>query len=145
MTNEEAIKEIKRDNCRWYKNEEMCLWATEGFGSCKDCCYNKAITALEHQHCEDCISRAKLKEYISKDESTDFFKGWNRVIEAIYATAPSVQPKSNGMIEVLNKIRAEIQENINYNKKMNYQGIVAGLLLALEIIDKYRAESEDKE
>ena len=44
--------------------------------------------------------------------------------------------------KVLDKIRAEIQENINYNKKMNYQGIVAGLLLTLDIIDKYR-ESED--
>ena len=43
--------------------------------------------------------------------------------------------------EVLDKIRAEIQENINYNKKMNYPGIVAGLLLTLDIIDKYR-ESE---
>ena len=35
----------------------------------------------------------------------------------------------------LEQIRAEIQENINYNKKMNYQGIVAGLLLTLDIID----------
>ena len=45
----------------------------------------------------------------------------------------------------LDKIRAEIQENINYNKKMNYQGIVTGLLLALDIIDKHKAESEDTE
>ena len=43
----------------------------------------------------------------------------------------------------IDKIKAEIQENINYNKKMNYQGIVAGLLLTLDIIDKYKAESED--
>ena len=47
--------------------------------------------------------------------------------------------------DVLDKIRAEIQENINYNKKMNYQGIVAGLLLTLNIIDKYKTESEDEE
>lgn len=45
--------------------------------------------------------------------------------------------------DVLDKITAEIQENINYNKKMNYQGIVAGLLLTLDIIDKYKAESEE--
>lgn len=45
---------------------------------------------------------------------------------------------------VLDKIRGEIQENINYNKKMNYQGIVAGLLLALVIIDKYKTESEGR-
>lgn len=43
-------------------------------------------------------------------------------------------------VDILDKIRAEIQENINYNKKMNYQGIVAGLLLTLDIIDKYRNE-----
>jgi hypothetical protein len=46
---------------------------------------------------------------------------------------------------VLDKIKAEIQENINYNKKMNYLGIVAGLLLALDIIDKYKGEGEDNE
>ena len=39
---------------------------------------------------------------------------------------------------ILDKIREEIHENINYNKKMNYQGIVAGLLLTFDIIDKYR-------
>jgi hypothetical protein len=44
---------------------------------------------------------------------------------------------------VLDKIRSEIQENINYNKKMNYQGIVAGLLLTLAIIDKYKGEMGD--
>lgn len=41
-------------------------------------------------------------------------------------------------VDVLDKISAEIQENINYNVKMDYQGIVAGLLLTLDIIDKYR-------
>lgn len=48
-----------------------------------------------------------------------------------------------GVDNILYKIKAEIQENINYNKKMNYQGIVAGLLLTLDIIDKYKAESEE--
>ena len=46
---------------------------------------------------------------------------------------------------ILDKIRAEIQENIDYNKKMNYQGIVAGLLLTRDIIDKYKAEIEPQE
>lgn len=48
-------------------------------------------------------------------------------------------------VDVLDKIRKEIQGNINYNKKMNYQGIVAGLLLTLDIIDKYQTlDSIDK-
>ena len=41
-----------------------------------------------------------------------------------------------------NKIRGEIQENIDYNRKMDYQGIVAGLLLTLKIIESAR-HSED--
>lgn len=48
----------------------------------------------------------------------------------------------DGKSDVLDKIRAEIQENINYNNKMNYQGIVAGLLLSLDIINKYKSECE---
>lgn len=47
------------------------------------------------------------------------------------------------MLDILDKIKAEIEENINYNKKMNYQGIVAGLLLTLDIIDKYKKASEE--
>ena len=43
----------------------------------------------------------------------------------------------------LEQIRAEIQENINYNKKMDYQGIVAGLLLTLNIIDKHTEGDTD--
>ena len=46
------------------------------------------------------------------------------------------------VIQIIDDIRAEIQENINYNKKMNYQGIVAGLLLTLEIIDKHIGGAE---
>ena len=41
---------------------------------------------------------------------------------------------------VLDKVKEDVQENIDYNKRMNYQGIVAGLLLTLDIIDKYRNE-----
>ena len=46
-------------------------------------------------------------------------------------------------IKPFKAVKAEIQENINYNKRMNYQGIVAGLLLTLDIIDKYKTESEE--
>ena len=45
--------------------------------------------------------------------------------------------KGTSLDKVLDKIMDEIEENINYNKKMNYQGIVVGLLLTLDIIDKY--------
>lgn len=47
-------------------------------------------------------------------------------------------------VDILDKIREEIQENIDYNKKMDYQGIVAGLLLTLNIINKYRIEVSEE-
>ena len=49
---------------------------------------------------------------------------------------------SDGKSDVLGKLETDIQENISYNKKMNYQGIVAGLLLAQVLIDKYKSEGE---
>ena len=42
----------------------------------------------------------------------------------------------------LDKIRAEIQESINYSKKMNCYSVLVGLLLALDTIDKYRPKEE---
>jgi hypothetical protein len=47
-------------------------------------------------------------------------------------------------VDILDKIKEEIQENIDYNKKMDYQGIVAGLLLTLNIINKYRIEVSEE-
>lgn len=58
----------------------------------------------------------------------------------IDGVADGLNESRNDVNSVLDKIRVEIQENINYNKKMNYQGIVAGLLLTLDIIDKYKEE-----
>ena len=77
---------------------------------------------------------------------------WNKISDVehentMYVTFQTPQGRQVKYIkcDVLDKIRAEIQENINYNKKMNYQGIVAGLLLTLTIIDKYKAEIEPQE
>ena len=44
---------------------------------------------------------------------------------------------------ILDKIRAEIDEHIEYNKRMNYMGLVGGLLLAKAVLDKYKTESEE--
>ena len=76
---------------------------------------------------------------------------WNKISDAEHENTRSITfqtPQGRQVryikCEVLDKIRAEIQENINYNKKMNYQGIVAGLLLTLDIIDKYTEKSEEQ-
>lgn len=89
-------------------------------------------------------------------EAIEYIKKYREMDEKLYQTAPlgtvsetaltkclrywDMAIKALEQESVLDKIGAEIQENINYNKRMNYQGIVAGLLLTLDIIDKYRQE-----
>ena len=77
----------------------------------------------------------EVKEMFKK--SIDATDTMNQALENLIQ---SIYLKGYGdAISEIEKLRAEIQENINYNKKMNYQGIVAGLLLTLDIIDKYKA------
>lgn len=98
--------------------------------------------------------RAKLSGLRYKGILED--KDYKRLCHALDLEKAEQEPKTGKWIpvserlpeeeiDVLDKIRAEIQENINYNKKMNYQGIVAGLLLTLDIIDKYKAEKESSD
>lgn len=49
------------------------------------------------------------------------------------------------IVDILDNIRAEINEHIEYNKKMNYMGIVSGLLLAKNVLDKYKAKDGEEE
>lgn len=51
---------------------------------------------------------------------------------------------SNGANEVLDKIRAEIEQERSFQRAIDEYDIATGLRKALEIIDKYRAGSEDK-
>ena len=69
------------------------------------------------------------------------------VPEEIYKASQIIDVKYEDTIQIpfevvangipLDQTIAEIEENISYNYKMNYKGIASGLLLALNIIDKY--------
>lgn len=91
-----------------------------------------SIRGGEKMKCDD-----KCK-YYEEDEGCLFFSMGS-------GNSLDMPCRRDATTELLDKIRAEIQENINYNKKMNYQGIVAGLLLTLNIIDKYKAEELRKD
>ena len=122
-----------------------------------------AIEALEQQPCEDCISRQAVLSYICNDlEFGDKENGCNleRKIaqEEIYnfiKKMPSVTPKekteyehdheivkayNDGQAFVLDKIRAEIRAE----SKKNYTNNIfnKGLYRAIEIIDKYRGDTD---
>ena len=51
---------------------------------------------------------------------------------------------TDGKSDVLNKIRAEIEEHAKINQNLNTDRARA-LCWCLDVIDKYKAESEDKE
>lgn len=103
-----------------------------------------AIKALEQDPCEDAISREAVLKIIEKKE----FKG-----DAIYGIErlPSVTPKAESK-NVLEKIRAEIMqldydiESIYFDYNDREQIEVVHTICreeVLQIIDKYKAESEE--
>lgn len=121
MTREEAIKEIKRRNCKGYKHEEMCQWAGEGFGSCEKCCYGLAIKVLEqepfmnkpcvaHQVCnEDKIKvldkiRAEIMQLEYDVEDVDYDYNDMPQTETIHTIC------REEVIQILDKYKAESEE-----------------------------------
>ena len=112
-----------------------------------------AIKALSAEPCEDTISRAEAIEALDFDISIKADSGFWKyrtvirdMIDDIYNTQkaqiealPSVQPKPKSKTDVLDKIRAEIKE------ESRFCPLTEGLERAIEIIDKYKAESEVSE
>ena len=92
--------------------------------------------------CGDCISRKALLEEIENEiKAGDYEEGYevDDIIECI-KYADSVQPKPR--TDVLDKIRAEIEQEYKAESEHPYG---QGLRRALQIIDKHKTESEDKE
>ena len=132
---------------------------------------DRILKALEQEPCEDCISRQeainKMQELEDEDitaygcEIPEGFDG-KRAIRALKTLKP-VAPKSK--TGVLNKIRAEILEEkecayADFEQyKVEYLGqewedacdslpqddFRYGMERCFDIIDRYKAESEDKE
>jgi len=125
MTKEEAIEIIRRYECN-----------SEHYEACE-----MAIQALEQEPCDDYIIRQAAIDaidalYLDGDSSAsyradaegDTLIGKYQAITAL-DELPSVQPMRK-RDDVLDKVRAEIMSK-------------DGLEEALEIIDKYRKESEE--
>lgn len=76
------------------------------------------------------------------EKAISFFKDMN---ECTYGNLEEVQMaiKALEQFDVLNKIRAEI-EQLHHHPKLDFINTDKVVDMAIEIIDKYRAESEDK-
>lgn len=94
----------------------------------------------------DAISRKWVLDVVNNfvfDTETDR----NRIVHIVRDTAPSVMPKEK-QEPVLDKIRAEIEKIAKPNEvggRGYKESIRYGLCIALEIIDKYKAEGEAEE
>lgn len=92
---------------------------------------------------EDCISREAVHDLFAtwlSDYITDETRETLETIEAKIEDLPSVKPTRT---KVLDKIRAEIeQERVGYPPSADYY---KAIMKCLQIIDKYKAESEVEE
>lgn len=138
MTNEEYITRIVE------QDEDFCIITDEVNGT-----VNIEVSLdwwkKQSNSDEDCISRAKLIDKTIKRNSiwikiTDS-RGMN--LQEIIDELPSIQPKPK--TDVLDKIRIEIEQTSKDYEKFGDYRYVDGLWMALGIIDKHKAESEDKE
>ena len=78
-------------------------------------------------------------------EQPNILDGMNLIITRFYELGVE-EGKIN--TSVLEDIKAEIDEHIEYNTKMNYTGIVSGLALSKNIIDNHinrKEQQGDKE
>ena len=134
MTREEAIKEIEKVFEPAFAN--YIVEALTKGATVSDCISKKQelnpIAIVKIKYDED-----KLKELVDKAVFTTVMPSeWERDHEILKAY-------SNGANEVLDKIRAEIQQIIGERNLDDYD-FCSGLIVARKIIDKYRAGSEEK-
>lgn len=168
MKNEECIKMLKA-KLECLDRLTRGIFEECNSDMCDDCSLNydqgnmgeqketlrMAIKALEQEPCEDCISRAELLKAVDTwdkfgcDADTKLvpikdcyvpYIHYDDVVKAIKGM-PSIQPKT----DVLDKIRAEIKALSNANPSYWHSGDMVEREEVFEIIDKYKAESEDKE
>ena len=158
MTQEEMIEQlentillIRQNDKDWWDERDIPV-------------LEEAIKAMKMEPCEDCISRqAAIDTAIEAADKWDggFSVERSRIITEALNELPSVQPEpfinkpcvSEGAchedkMKVLEKIRAELERRGGNDEKAFCKSLnesyKLGLREAIEIIDKYMVEDEDK-
>ena len=173
MTNKEAIFKLI-EYCRWLERNferfnaepfDKAIGALEDQEAREQYKKWEAVEEEEareyfertRQTCEDCISREavkKLKKYrFNYDTNTTIPKSDLFVKVDDIAALLMVTPRTNlaeTSQDVLDKIRAEIENHCglakeNHCRYCSYCNSVMGVREILEIIDKYKAESEEND
>ena len=117
--------------------------------------FNMARVALSTEPCEDCISRQAVNELVDElaraisDERCCMSRG--RSTGTIMQDILDLLSVTPNQTELLDKIRAEIEgykstiDNAISEDELKIEGMKEAYANCLEIIDKYKAESEGKE
>ena len=106
------------------------------------------LELLEQEPCEDYISREKLdkalyERFHEEDSPNNITNVHLGAVRNFVQEFPSVNPQPK--TDVLDKIKAEIERERSFQRAIDEYDVATGLRKALEILDKYKAESEDKE
>ena len=140
--NNEEVREVLQEQIDKYGQE----YDDRGIEALKT-----AIKMLEQQPCEDCISRERAvyvaSGYCAPQNIADELRKLPSVTPQPFINKPCI---SEGVchedkISVLDKIKAEIKALSNANPSYWHSGDMVEREDVLEIIDKYKAESEDNE
>ena len=152
MTREEAIDLL----------DNLIGMIEDNHNSDYDKALKMAIKSLEQEPCEDAISRQAVLDgidtYINKTQSTGTQDDFYSFAELVVKELPSVTPQEpfinkpcvasqvchEDKVKVLEKIRAEIDKAryIDKDTRICKNALASGLEVALQIIDKYKAEQE---
>lgn len=135
MTNEEAIEVLEQDlPC---ENDEDLIEAMA-----------MAIEALEQQPCEDCISRGAVKAYAYHRTMYPNFEDYVDKLPPVTPKGKSeyehdhevVKAYNDGQAYILDKIRAEIEQESQAETLKLHWSVAMGLDKAIDIIDKHISE-----
>lgn len=135
----ETITEL-RDNDGTGTPQELCKFLVN---------YMNILEKKMQEPCGDCISRAEAiaslgeEPYVWNDDFDELAvrEQWRDYVKVL-KDLPSVQPKSK--TDVFDKIRAEIRTMVNNIDTIDGAlYIIATIADVLDIIDKYRSESEE--
>lgn len=129
--NTECNEPTTKNNCA---EQNGCITCSLDDGD--DCC-RKLYEESMQQLLVDCVSRQAVDRYLRKttDETIAFYEN--------FLDLPSVAPQETTL--TLDKIREEIGKTWHTKPKNRYEeGLKDQALKDMQIIDKYKIESEDK-
>jgi len=132
LISEQKVLDILRDYYRaWFLNDERFMEAVNKI---------KAIPSAEP--CEDAISREDVIALVQCSEYELQDRVDNDAMCDDVRKLPSVNPQPK--TDMLDKIRAEINDTGAYEQEVNGKTeFLKGVNYCLNIIDKYKAESEE--